>query len=319
MPDGTPVANANVNAGGVEHMKWKWDNTEPNGCFVLTGINVGQWRLRANPPFGEEYTDVSESEEMLVTMPEGATEVNVGQIMLPGVNLKGRVMMPDGSTPAARSPVNIETLDWTFFTHVQTDENGYFRKGGLDVNTYRVRLEIPWGTSGIVRPDPCVFEITDTGTIKDIGIITYATAAKHIVGQVLREGISGVAGVQVNCWRRGGEGWANTNTDSNGAFLLDVATGTWEIMIHPTPQQQEQGVDWVYTGYPEVITFANDSSQETKTATFTVSSASSQITGQVVGPNGETVRKAPAGLISKTIPAKVTACQWAMAASLVFP
>lgn len=288
LSDGTPVANANVNAGSMEHMKWKWDDTEPNGYFRLTGINAGTWRLRVNPPNGEDYINYSETDEMIVAM-TGTSEVDVGQIVLPTVNLVGQVKMPDG-TAASWVPVNIETLDWSFFANVQTDQNGYFRKGGLDAGTYRIRVEIPWGrSSGIVRPEPMTVEITDQNTVLDVGIITYATAVKHIIGQVLREDSSGVEDVEVNCWRREGDGWANTRTDSDGEFSLDVASGTWEVMIHPSPQQLD--VDWVYTDYPEVVTFANDSSEETRSVTFTVKSANSRVTGRVIGPDGETLRQ----------------------------
>ncbi len=288
LADGTPVANAHVDGGSMEHMKWKWDDTEPNGFFRLTGINAGQWRLRVHPPNGEDYINYSESDEMIVTM-TGTSELDVGQIILPTVNLVGQVKMPDG-TAASWVPVNIETIDWSFFANVQTDQNGYFRKGGLAASTYRIRVEIPWGrASGVVRPEPMIIEITDPNSVLDVGIITYSTAVKHITGQVRREGGIGVENVEVNCWKRGSEGWANTRTASDGALSLDVASGIWEVMIHPGPGQQE--VDWVYTGFPEVVAFADDSSEETKTVTFTVTSANSRITGRVIGPNEETLRQ----------------------------
>src|SRR4030042_1374726 len=77
LPNGTPVSNCWVNANGMENMRWKGDDTEPNGFFTITGITTGQWRLRANPPMGQDYLNYSESDEMIVTMPEGVNEVNV--------------------------------------------------------------------------------------------------------------------------------------------------------------------------------------------------------------------------------------------------
>jgi protocatechuate 3,4-dioxygenase beta subunit len=289
LPDGTPVSHAWVNANGMENMRWKGDDTEPNGCFTITGITTGQWRLRANPPMGQDYLNYSESEEMTVTMPDGVNEVNVGQVILPSVNLVGMVKLPNGNA-STNSPVNIEKVGESMWLFTGTDQSGYFRKGGLTSGTYRIHLEIPWGISGIVRPDPCTVVITDLNVVTDVGILTYATAVKHITGYVQRGDSNGVANVQVNACKQGADGWANTQTDSQGAFALDVAPGTWEIMIHPSPQQQG-GVDWVYTGYPEVVTFADDSSEETKTVTFTVNSASARITGQVIGPNGESLRQ----------------------------
>jgi hypothetical protein len=288
LSDGSPVAFAHVNANSMDNMKWKNGDSDTNGNFAVSGITVGQWRLRAQPPFGPDYINVSESDENIITMPDGTPELNVGHVKLPTVSLVGQVLMPDGS-PASWTPVNIETSDWSFFVPTQTDQGGYFRKGGLSAGTYTIKLQVPWGRSGIVPPDPCIVEINDPNVVLNIGVITYATAAKHITGLVQREDQTGIAGVQVNACKRGGDGWANTQTGNDGAFHLDVASGTWEVMIHPGPQQSD--VDWVYTGYPEVVTFEDNPQEETKTITFTVKSASSRITGRVIGPGGETLRQ----------------------------
>lgn len=287
LSDSTPVERANVNADSMEHMKWKWAETDANGTFTITGITPGQWRIQAHPPHGEEYRNISDSAEMFIDVSEGATETDIGTITLPGVNLTGRVLMPDGEA-AQWAPVNIETLDWSFFQHCDTDEDGYFGAGGLNAGTYRVRVELPWGTAGIVPPEPNIVEIADPATVLDMGTIKYQTAAKHIEGNVQREDESGVPNVEVNGWRRGMDGWAWTRTDDNGEFSLDVATGTWELMIHPSPEADD--VDWIYPGYPEVVVFADDANDETETVTFTVESAGSEVSGTVVGPNGETIR-----------------------------
>ena len=171
--------------------------------------------------------------------------------------------MPD-DTAAQWAPLNIETLDWSYFAHVNTDDDGYFRAGGLSAGTYKVRAELPWGTPGIVPPEPSIIEITNPNTILDMGTIKYTTAAKHIEGRVERSNEAGVANVEVNGWRRGMEGWAHTRTDPNGDFSLDVATGTWELMIHPSPEATD--IDWVYLSHPKVVTFADDTSEETKSA-----------------------------------------------------
>jgi protocatechuate 3,4-dioxygenase beta subunit len=291
LPDNTPVPDAQVNADSVENMKWKNAQSDPNGEFRITGITPGQWCIRAQPPFGTDYLDASESPEMLVDINESATETDIGDITLPTVNLIGQALMPDDS-PARHVPVNIETLDWSFFQNVGTDEQGYFRVGGLSEGTYRLKLEMPWGTSGVVPPDPCEVEITDTNSILNIGTIKYTTALKHIEGRVKKSNEAGVANAEINGWRRGSEGWAHTMSDANGNFSMDLAPGTWELMIHPSPQASN--VDWIYMGNPKVVTFVNDANEETKSVTFTIETAGSQVMGRVTGPNGETVRSGTA-------------------------
>jgi hypothetical protein len=298
LPDGAGVHDAHVNAESMEHMLWKDSPTNENGDFRLTGITPGWWRVQAHPPQGEQYRNYSDSENCSVQesgtwveyrpcefqVPEGITPTLV--ITLPTVNVVGRVMMPDGS-PAQHAPVKIEKTDWSLFTHADTDQEGYFRQGGLDTGDYQLRLEVPWGTSGIVPPEPKPFTIADINVLVDVGTITYTTAAKHIQGRVEHADHTGVPNAEVNAWQQSAEGWGHTQTDGSGNFYLDVAPGTWEVMIHPRP---DEAADWVYMGHPKKVTFAGDASEETKTITFTVESANSRVTGRVVGPNGETLQ-----------------------------
>ncbi len=287
LSDETPVGDAEVNANSMEHMRWKNARTDSDGNFEITGVTPGNWSVQARPPWGEEYREVSASNEMDIAVADGATTTDIGMITLPGINLIGQVLMPD-DTPVQNAPVNIETLDWSYFAHANTDSDGYFGKGGLTAGTYRVRVDLPWGTSGIVPPDPIEIEITDPEVVLDIGAIKYTTAAKHITGTVQRADESGVGDVEVNGWRRNAEGWAYTQTDENGQFSIDVSPGIWELMIHPSPQASD--VDWIYMSHPKVVSFGNDPNEETKTVTFTIESAGSQITGAIVGPDGETLR-----------------------------
>ena len=101
-----------------------------DGTFIIAGITPGNWRVQAQAPWGEEYRGVSDSTEMFIDVNEGATLTNIGKITLSTVNLIGRILMPD-DTAAQWAPVNIETLDWSYFAHVNTDDDGYFRAGGL--------------------------------------------------------------------------------------------------------------------------------------------------------------------------------------------
>jgi len=292
LPDGNGVPDAHICADSMEHMKWKNANTDPNGDFTLTGIIPGQWKLRVEPPWGELYRDFSEIDNVIVNVPEGQEITDVGTLTLATINLIGQVQMPDGS-PARNVPVMIEKTDWSFCAGTSTDQDGYFRKGGLEIGEYKLRIELPWGVSGIVPPDPNVFEITNVNEILDLGITKYKQAAKHISGRVEHKNQSGVPNVEVNAWRRGAEGWARTETDPNGNFTLDVAAGTWEMMIHPSPQSTGN-IDWFYLGHPKVVTFAKDPNTETKNIKFTVDSATSQVTGRVVGPDEEILRQGTA-------------------------
>lgn len=291
---GVPIANLHVYAEDYDIEEGRGGaDTDASGVYTITGLTSGNYRVGTcagctGLTYTDEYYDDALDPELAtqvsVLVPNSTGSINFA--LSQGGTIVGRVMMPDGS-PAQHAPVNVEKTDGSFFAHAGTDHEGYFRKGGLGTGNYWLTLEIPWGTSGIVPPEPKPFTVTDTNVLVDVGTITYTTAVKHIVGRVERTDSTGVGNVEVNASRKGAEGWAHTQTDSSGNFGLDVSPGDWEVVIHPRP---DETVDWVYMGHPKSVTFADDSSPETKQITFTVESANARVTGRVVGPNGETLQ-----------------------------
>jgi len=288
LPNGAPVPYAWVSADSFDHLLHKGESADENGYFRIGGLLTGTWWLRAHPPYEHPaYSDYSESEERLVDVVFTSSITLTPPLTLTRVNVVGRAVMPDGSGVTGAG-VTIYSPDSSFHRDTGTGPDGRFRMGGLSVGEYRAELHTPWGASGIVPPPPRSFRITDTNVVVDLGDIAFIRASKHIVGRVVRAGSgAGVPNVEVNASRRGAEGWAHTRTNGAGEFRLDVAPGTWEVMVHSDPAAG--GVDWVYGGFPQLVTFAEDSTEETRAITFTVETADAYVVGRVEGPNGETL------------------------------
>ena len=285
LPDGTTgVAWARVNAHSEDWSIQEGSNSDQQGNFRIGGLSPGSYLLRAEPPpdpaYGE-YTMSDEAEvEVTGTSPVTAT------LRLNQVSVRGRVVDPDGS-PVSCAGADVFSDDHSVHQNTGTDERGNFSFGGLAALTYTLEIHIPWGESGWVSPPPTSFAITDTNTIVELGDIAFIEATKFVQGSVTRsDSGEGVADVEVHANKMGAHGmWAHTTTDVQGAYSLALSSGSWELMISSRPG--DPNVDWVYAGYPETVSFANDETQETKTVNFTVVTADTHVTGSVVGPNGE--------------------------------
>jgi len=286
LPDGvTPVPHAWVEARSMDWMVSKGTDTDDEGRFAIGGLITGTYFLRAHPPGGGAYADYAASEEMEVVL-SGEPITLTEPLRLQGVNVRGRVVDPDGN-PVCCTGVDVYTADHMVHQSTGTNDEGRFAFGGLPVGDYLVEIHVPWGVSDWVSPEPRPFSITSTTSIVDLGDLAFLRASKHVQGVVVRaEDGSGVPNAEVNANRRDGMGWAHTETDDEGRFSLGLSGGSWELMIHP----RGDDADWVYAGHPIKVTFADDDTPETKVVTFTVRTADAHVIGAVRGPNGELLK-----------------------------
>lgn len=287
LPNGDPVPYAGVSAESFNFMVYKQGGADENGDFRIGGLLTNTWRLRAYPPEDPAYRNYSESAEVLVVITPPLEITATVRLTLTVVNLVGRAVMPDGSG-AAWAGVDVYNPDYSIHRGVGTDQGGFFGLGGLPVGNYELQLYLPWGATGVIPPPPTPFEIKDVNSILNLGNITFTQAVKHITGIVVRNDGTSVPNVDVNASLRGSNGWAGTQTGSSGGFILDVASGDWEVMINPLIHAS--GVDWVYHGAPKLVSFVSSLTEETKQITFTVETASATVSGKVVGPNGEVLQ-----------------------------
>jgi hypothetical protein len=281
LPDGSRVPGAFVDASLVNAPLHRGVNTEPGGNFTVTGLITGVWRLIAQPPAVPSYTAFSESREILVTLTTESLLTLTSPITLTPVNVAGRAVLPDGSG-AGGSSINIHTTNFSFQMGAGTNPDGYFRAGGLPPGSYVLELHPPFDKPGLQPPPPVPFTLTNPGDFVNLGNITFTLPVKHLYVTVKYDGGAGVANVGVNANLHGRPGWANGLTNVNGQAGLNVGPGEWDVMISPSPNGT---ANWIYSGQPQLVSFASDNTAEVRLVTFTVETADTYVTGRVLAPN----------------------------------
>ena len=290
---------------------WYGGNTNENGQFNLGGVVPGTYTLEVHPAWGSVYTMRSYSGITLSdTNGDGFADANLDALVgtastrFPnkairvGVpNLKGQIVDPSGK-PVNGVWVMVHDTNWQNVSGGDTDENGYFRIGGLANGTYQIEVNLPWGgAQAFVAPSGLSVEITDNiGVIKQNGSalpgnkITLTTPKKIITGSVKKEDGSAVANAKIEAHQDMGGGFFETETNAAGEYTLKVTGGSWWVAVRPSWGATQP--DWVYNEPPKRITFASDETAETNTANFTVTSCNATVVGEVEKPDGTAVQYA---------------------------
>jgi len=267
---------------------WYGGNANENGIFGLGGVAAGTYTMEINPQWGTVYTSKRYTGIVIDATGEctkdgnndgtpGAgnctlntlTGVGDGTAIRVGVpNLKGQIVDPTGN--AVRWVwVMVHDQYWTKVSGGNTDDQGYFRIGGLSDDTYQIEINLPWGGGqAFVAPSGLSVVITNNvGVIKLAGTalpgnkITLTTPKKIVTGWVKKADGTAVGNAKVEAHRDMGGGFFETKTDpTTGTYTLKVSGGSWWVTTWPSWEGTQP--DWVYTEPPTRITFAEDASDE---------------------------------------------------------
>lgn len=249
--------------------------TDASGAFSVT-LNPGHYSGQAMPPDGVAFGpslvqdfDVIEGQALTLNF------------SLTNIQMQGKFTKSDGS--GVRGSLNVFNADYSKNVHVESNDVGDYVMGGLPAGTYTVQPMVGWSVTGLVAPDPSeVVLTTDSVLTKNF---TLSAAAKSITGTVLKTSGAAVVGACVNANKMNGQGWANANTDVSGNYTISLSGGSWNVQVNPCNSE----ADWIYTGPPIMIDFIQDGTTESKAANFTVTVASSTISGTVTDQNGVAV------------------------------
>lgn len=271
-PLGTAVADAQVNFWGPSG---NGSRTDATGHFTVS-LNPGHYNGQAIPPVGSAYGPSTEAQFDVL---DGQT-TNL-TFTLTTVQMRGKFKKADGT--GVRGGINVFNADFTQNVHSESDENGNYVLGGLPAGTYTAQPMAGFDVTGLVAPDPIQVTLTTNSVITQD--FTFTAAAKTITGKVAKSDGSAVAGACVNANKMSGQGWASSNSDSSGNYTLSVSGGSWSVQVNPCAPQ----ADWIYNGPQVMIDFAQDTTTESKTANFTVTTAGSSVAGTVTDQTGATV------------------------------
>ncbi|MBI4092902.1 MAG: carboxypeptidase regulatory-like domain-containing protein [Candidatus Kerfeldbacteria bacterium] len=289
LPDGTLVPwnedwnqrlHLSVDLWNSDYTINKHSDYDSNSKFKFGRVPAGTYTLHVNIWDTELYTG---SENVSLTVPAGGLDITATPVKLTTPQLSGVVYKSDGLTPIQNAWVNLHNEDWTQSQGSNTDANGKYRIGGLPAGAYKLEVNPPQDMTDVVRPDPVDVTISASLTTKNI---TLSAAKKFATGTVKKKDGTVVACAQVNANRRGGSGWANARTKSDGTYILTLAPGSWNIRVEPDRGFDCPESDWVYLDPEAIVEFSEDNSSQAEVVNFTVQKATAVITGRVVKKDG---------------------------------
>ncbi|MDP3964694.1 MAG: VCBS repeat-containing protein [bacterium] len=207
-----------------------------------------------------------------------------------GKVVKGTITVPGGA-PASQSGVNIRSADFSYNSGGGTDEYGFYAFSGSGLVVGQNYFIEAWPSpeqSGYVAPDPA--QITWNNATQTVNL-QLQVATKTISGRVrYQDGSPVTSGGEVNAWKPSGGGGTNAVIASDGTYELALSGGNWELNLNAGWDQennQPRQVDWVYNQPQTQVTFANNSSEETRTINFNVTKTDAVARGKVLMPNGQ--------------------------------
>lgn len=222
--------------------------TDTNGGYALQ-VSGGEWMIMVQPdkmagPVDWVYPKppkrVTFNPDMTL---ETKSAINF-QVVDAGAGVTGRIIDPSGN------PVQ--------FAHVELRNSSGMGGGGETDAGGNFTVQVPAGTYQLMvflppdaqygGPQPRTVTLSD-GPAQNVGDIQLVARNSTISGKVTTDGTNGVASVRVNAWQPMGGGFAETTTQSDGAYTLKVTAGTWEVMVIPTPD-----ASYVYNQPPQTVT-----------------------------------------------------------------
>ncbi|MBU1110563.1 carboxypeptidase regulatory-like domain-containing protein [Patescibacteria group bacterium] len=202
--------------------------------------------------------------------------------------VSGRVKDPDGNG-VSFAGVELHTENYSTSYNTGTGEDGGFSFTDPEAGDYILDVRLN-PDSGFVPPAEAPM-VTVTGGIQNIGNIVVRAPSKTVSGTVKFADGTIPSNVEVGANLKGGRSWQSTFLGNSGAYELGLTGGDWELMLNVRRDQEgnQLEADWAYLNPPSSVSFADNETTETATASFTVIKATASVTGKVVYPDGTAV------------------------------
>lgn len=303
LPDGTLVPwssdysarlHLSVDLWNADQTVNKHSDYDSASNFKFGSVPAGTYTVHVNIWDTELYTG---SENVSLTVGSGAVDLTGTPIRLTIPQLSGVVYRPDGVTPLPNVNVNVHNADQSLRQDSNTDQNGKYRIGGLPAGTYTLEVNPPNDANDVVRPDPVEITITTSNKTHNI---TMSTARKFVSGKVKYANGTGVACARINANMRGGNGWANTRTAADGSYSLTLPSGSWNLRVERDGGFDCPEANWIYLDQDAVVEFTANATEERETANFTVTKATTTISGKVLKKDGTPVTNGNVNANSQT-------------------
>lgn len=232
--DEAPIAGADVNADPFFGGPGAGAQTDANGNYVLSGLALGEYRVRANATgytaeYWQEKGDWGMADAVLVTDPLTVTNINF--TLDSGGTFTGTIRDPEGN-PASRARISVHDEYWRFNEGAESDADGVFVVSGVPLGSYRLEAEPPSG-SPWSRSEPVMVDmptITETVNVGDIFL-----TRPVLVGQVTDpDGTVPIRDVWVTVHSEDWNWNQGCQTDDQGIFRIGgLPDGNYTLEAEP--------------------------------------------------------------------------------------
>lgn len=245
----------------------------PTGAYAFGGLPAGDYHLQAYPRGTQPYF---RSEFTPISVTDGVTQTL--DILLRPADLWGSVTDPFGvPVPAAKViAANAEGNAQAALT----DSQGFWTLGALPSGEYLLTALPPQTAGGLTPAEPISVSLPAANNPYTLAL---QTTNKIVTGTVLAQNGQTIQNAQIYARRIGRSGEAQTLTDAQGAYSLNLAPGLWALMVRPVTETLP--TDWVYRDGAQFVTFRDKGVPETKTINFTVLLADSGVVGNIQLPD----------------------------------
>lgn len=283
-PDGvTAIQYAGVSAHKLDWSNSRYASTDSNGLASMAITSAGTYKVEVwtnnyvdNPdPFEFTYS----SGTLYFDGTNGSSVVKAA-----GPSMQGVIRTHDGTNVSGAS-LSLYNDTYTTYKWGSSDTSGAFTLPAVPSGKYKLQISPPYDLKGIVAPDPIEVNLTRNETY-NIGTITLEKARKTVRGKVTRDDGTAVPNAYVSAWKRSGQGWTQTETNTSGEFTFVVGSGSWDFSVYPKYDYTTQP-DWGYYGSPISVTFEKDNStEESVTKDVTVEGFTATLTATLRNPDG---------------------------------
>lgn len=279
--NGQVVSGANVNANKDGGSGFANAQTDSNGNYELR-LSGGSWNVMVNPNMGPGAVPPDwffSGPPLRATFASNSTvesQTLSFTVEVANASIRGRAVKPDGS-PLTNGNVDVRNQEGVGNSSMISPDGSF--TVNVKAGTYRVSIFTPDNSMSFSEMSVSVSE----NQTKDVGTLTGKTKAAKITGRVVKADGTGVPNVYMNAYMQGQPGWSNTQSDSDGNFVLAVTAGRWGVNI-----DQGRNTKYVYSGPPVDVDVPTESST-INIGNMTLTYADATITGSIVDPAGNVI------------------------------
>lgn len=296
--NGNPISGAYVEGYKESGSGWIRATTNASGEYSMQ-VGAGNWMISPRANYGADPSAIDWTYSKMPTRVSfannnspGTTTTTNFTVQTADCSITGTIRDPDGNSLS--NPQNsVYVSVWSYSgggnsSNVSSDGSFNLK---VPEGTYNLNINV-WGQN-YGSPNETKFTVKDADSNGSCdgyaaGTIRLVNKNSYINGIVSDTNGARVANQSVSAWKYNGGGWASAMTDSNGAYSLQVAAGTWQVSIS-TGMSGSYGSATTYINDQAPIQVIVGDNQTSASNNFTLKIANSTISGRVVDSSNSTL------------------------------